>query len=79
MRTLVMGMNIGICREEEKNSKKKILLDYLMRHVKVLTMFYFYFTGFCYNCGTWTIEIVNKYICITVVVLHTALLQLGFF
>lgn len=35
MRTLVMGMHIGVCREKEKDAKKKILIDYLMKHIKV--------------------------------------------
>lgn len=35
MRTLVMGLNIGICSEDEKNKKKGVLIDYLMKHVKV--------------------------------------------
>lgn len=34
MRTLVMGLNLGICHEEEKNAKKRVILDYLIRHVK---------------------------------------------
>ncbi|VEN58061.1 unnamed protein product [Callosobruchus maculatus] len=35
MRTLVMGLNIGVCHENEKTKKKEIILGYLMRHVKV--------------------------------------------
>lgn len=34
MRTLVMGLNFGICPEEEKCAKKQVILDYLTRHVK---------------------------------------------
>ncbi|XP_022919626.1 innexin inx1 [Onthophagus taurus] len=34
MRTLVMGMNLGICYPEEKHAKKKIVLEYLMSHIK---------------------------------------------
>nr|CAH7730551.1 unnamed protein product [Callosobruchus chinensis] len=34
MRTLVMGLNIGVCHENEKTKKKEIILEYLMRHVK---------------------------------------------
>lgn len=35
MKALVMGMHLGVCPEKEKDSKKKILLDYLMKHIKV--------------------------------------------
>jgi len=35
MRSIVMGLNIGMCHEEEKCNKKKILIDYLLRHVRV--------------------------------------------
>lgn len=35
MQTLVMGLNIGICTEDEKNKKKGVLIDYLMKHIKV--------------------------------------------
>lgn len=35
MRTLVMGLNIGICHENEKNAKKKVIIDYLIKHIKV--------------------------------------------
>lgn len=38
MRTIVMGLNIGLCTEEDKCKKKKVLLDYLLRHVKVRMM-----------------------------------------
>ncbi|XP_015599425.1 innexin inx1 [Cephus cinctus] len=42
--TLVMGMNHGLCREDEKIKKKKILMDYLMKHVKRHNMYaYRYF------------------------------------
>ncbi|KAF5280643.1 hypothetical protein FQA39_LY05291 [Lamprigera yunnana] len=34
MRTLVMGLHIGICKDSEKKAKKKVLLEYLMKHVK---------------------------------------------
>uniref|UniRef100_A0A023F3Q9 Innexin n=1 Tax=Triatoma infestans TaxID=30076 RepID=A0A023F3Q9_TRIIF len=34
MRTIVMGMNVGVCHDEEKCKKKKILMDYLLRHIK---------------------------------------------
>lgn len=35
LRTLVMGLNLGICREEEKQAKKSVILDYLTSHLKV--------------------------------------------
>lgn len=34
MRMLVMGLNIGVCPDKEKNAKKEVILDYLMKHVK---------------------------------------------
>ncbi|KAJ8921851.1 hypothetical protein NQ315_008483 [Exocentrus adspersus] len=34
MKTLVMGLNIGVCPEEEKSKKKEVILEYLMKHVK---------------------------------------------
>lgn len=34
MRTLVMRMSNGVCYLEEKQNKKKILLEYLMSHIK---------------------------------------------
>ncbi|GLV41269.1 optic ganglion reduced [Carabus blaptoides fortunei] len=39
MRTLVMGMNLGICTQEEKNKKKGVLIDYLMRHIRRHNMY----------------------------------------
>lgn len=30
-----MGLNLGICREEEKKAKKAVLIGYLRTHVKV--------------------------------------------
>lgn len=35
LRTIVMGLNLGICREEEKQAKKSVILDYLTSHLKV--------------------------------------------
>lgn len=35
LRTLVMGLNIGACHDEEKKAKKTVILDYLTKHVKV--------------------------------------------
>ena len=37
MKNIVMGLNVGMCHEEDKCSRKKILLDYLLRHVRVST------------------------------------------
>lgn len=34
MKTLVMGLRIGICGEEEKCKKKKAIIDYLLKHIK---------------------------------------------
>lgn len=35
LRTIAMNLNLGICREEEKNMKKHALIDYMLRHLKV--------------------------------------------
>jgi hypothetical protein len=35
MRTIIMGLNIGMRSEEDKANKKKILIDYLLKHIKV--------------------------------------------
>lgn len=47
MKSLVMGLNIGICHEKEKNKKKKVLIDYLLRHVKV-SSFYLFLSSITY-------------------------------
>ncbi|XP_044729892.1 innexin inx1 [Chrysoperla carnea] len=39
MNTLVMGLHIGICSQEEKNKKKKVLIDYLMRYIRRHNMY----------------------------------------
>ncbi len=35
MKTIVCGLNIGLRSEEEKNTKKSILVDYLIKHLNV--------------------------------------------
>ena len=35
LRTIVMGLNVGMCQEEEKCKKKKVLMEYLLKHIKV--------------------------------------------
>lgn len=35
MRTIVMGLKLGICSEEEKCAKKQVLIGYLLKHLKV--------------------------------------------
>lgn len=35
LRTIVMGMKLGICHEEEKSAKKKILVEYMLKHLRV--------------------------------------------
>lgn len=32
---IVMGLNLGICREEEKQAKKEVIIGYLTTHLKV--------------------------------------------
>uniref|UniRef100_A0A1B6IPY0 Innexin n=2 Tax=Homalodisca TaxID=139475 RepID=A0A1B6IPY0_9HEMI len=39
LRSIIMGLNIGMCHEEEKCKKKKALIDYLLRHVKRHNMY----------------------------------------
>uniref|UniRef100_A0A336LNF3 Innexin n=1 Tax=Culicoides sonorensis TaxID=179676 RepID=A0A336LNF3_CULSO len=34
MRTIVMGLKLGICSEEEKCAKKQVLIEYLLKHLK---------------------------------------------
>lgn len=34
LRTIVMGLNLAICSEEEKTAKRSALLDYLLKHIK---------------------------------------------
>lgn len=35
MRQLAMGLHLGICKEEEKQAKKRVMLNYLTMHLKV--------------------------------------------
>jgi len=35
LRTIAMNLNLGICREEEKQVKKHALIDYMLSHLKV--------------------------------------------
>lgn len=37
LRMIVMGLNLGICREEEKQAKKEVIIGYLTSHLKVNT------------------------------------------
>ncbi|CAG0893460.1 unnamed protein product [Cyprideis torosa] len=39
MKTIVMGMNIGMISEEEKENKKKTLIDYMLRHIRHHNMY----------------------------------------
>lgn len=59
LRMIVMGLNLGICREEEKQAKKEVILSYLTTHLKVSKFFihynYFLFILPC-NATTKTIE-----------------------
>lgn len=36
VKSLVMGLNMGLCEEKDKDDKKAVLLSYFSRHVKVL-------------------------------------------
>nr|XP_032519083.1 innexin inx1-like [Danaus plexippus plexippus] len=35
LRTIVMGLNIGVCHAEEKEKKKDMIINYLIRHERV--------------------------------------------
>lgn len=35
MRSIVMGLNIGICREDEKCAKKQALIEYVLKRLRV--------------------------------------------
>lgn len=35
LRTIVMGLNIGVCHQDEKEKKKDVIIDYLLRHERV--------------------------------------------
>ncbi|RZF46448.1 hypothetical protein LSTR_LSTR012523 [Laodelphax striatellus] len=39
MRAVVMGLNQGLCTEEDRCKKKKALIDYLLRHIKRHNMY----------------------------------------
>lgn len=41
LRTIVMGLNIGMCEQDEKEKKKDLLIEYLIRYKKV-SVFIFY-------------------------------------
>lgn len=39
MRTIVMGLNVGMISEDDKEKKKKTLIDYMLRHIKHHNMY----------------------------------------
>lgn len=39
LRTIVMGLNVGICDKKEKKKKKEIIIGYLIRHESVSLFF----------------------------------------
>ncbi|XP_046984366.1 innexin inx1 [Schistocerca americana] len=39
LRTLIMGLNRGLCQDDEKCMKKKALIEYLLRHIKRHNMY----------------------------------------
>lgn len=41
MRTLVMGLNVGICREDEKCAKKQAMIGYVLKRLRVSISFTF--------------------------------------
>uniref|UniRef100_A0A182XA18 Innexin n=1 Tax=Anopheles quadriannulatus TaxID=34691 RepID=A0A182XA18_ANOQN len=51
MRMIVMGLNRGACKEQEKCAKKQILLDYLLTHLKrhkIYALRYWICEGLCF-------------------------------
>lgn len=47
MRTIVMGLRLGICSEEEKCAKKQVLIGYLLKHLKA--RHFTFITKFCFS------------------------------
>lgn len=43
---IVMGLNLGICSEKEKDAKKAVILDYLTSHLKVKIIYFL--SVFCF-------------------------------
>jgi len=41
MNNIVLGLNVGCQKAEEKDEKKKVLIDYLLRHIKQHNMYAF--------------------------------------
>lgn len=41
LQMIVRGLHLGICREEEKQAKKNLILDYLTSHLKVIFFIHF--------------------------------------
>ncbi|XP_071447479.1 innexin inx1 [Hetaerina americana] len=39
MRTIVMGLNVGLHTEKDKKKKKEVLIDYLLKHIKRHNMY----------------------------------------
>ncbi|XP_045503945.1 innexin inx1 [Colias croceus] len=45
LRTIVMGLNIGICHAEEKEKKKDVIIGYLIRHERRHKLYAFRYWG----------------------------------
>lgn len=64
LRMIVMGLNLGICREEEKQAKKEVILGYLTSHLKVNTTICMHTDYFIYSnerqqqmqCNRWVLK-----------------------
>ncbi|KAL0276070.1 UNVERIFIED_CONTAM: hypothetical protein PYX00_003732 [Menopon gallinae] len=50
LRTIIMGLNVSVCREDEKCKNKEKLMDYLMKHYrkhKLYALRYFFCEALC--------------------------------
>lgn len=45
LRTIVMGLNISVCHQEEKEKKKDVLIEYLIRHKRMHKLYAFRYWG----------------------------------
>ncbi|XP_028029722.1 innexin inx1 [Bombyx mandarina] len=45
LRTIVMGLNIGVCHQDEKEKKKDVIIDYLLRHERTHKLYAFRYWG----------------------------------
>ncbi|XP_035776236.1 innexin inx1-like [Anopheles albimanus] len=64
LRMIVMGLDVGACKEQEKCTKKQILLDYLVRHLqrhKIYMIRYFLCEVLCFVNIVVQLWLMNKF------------------